>query len=398
MQARADHALRARYLRLSVSRCASAGVESFIVSVVVSSGRNDAEPAAGQPATSQSGFLRELHAFRGLAILSVVASHAFGGYLYNLRAMRPFDTAENAYYAVHEILWHGSTIYFALISGILFTRVLAGRGWTRFYRNKFTNVLLPYLVMSLFFLVVRYNVDTGLAIGAQFSFHRLAGQLAGGNAMFPYWYMPVLACLFLLTPVLSAVVRRSTGLTVLLACLPFAFSRTGNIPSFQSIGYFTGVYVAGLAIGLHYEAVLAWTSRHMRLLAGVATAASLVLLSSYILEWDRMGGVSQRESLYYIQKMALSGIAIVLLQRWMAKGGRLFDELATYSFTIYLIHAFLLAVLLHYAFRLHRAPVPLEVVIPMTLVLFVLLMGLSLLVSMGLKRLTGTRSRILVGT
>lgn len=344
-----------------------------------------------------AGFLRELHALRGLAILSVVASHAFGGYLYNLRATTPFGPAENAYYALHEIAWHGSTIYFTLISGILFTRVLADRGWRRFYRNKITNVMLPYVVMSLLFMVVRYNVDTGLALGVQLTFHHLAGQLAGGNTMFPYWYMPVLACLFLLTPVLSAIVSRSAWLTALLIAFPLICSRTGNIPSLQSIGYFTGVYVAGLLIGRHYEACLAWATRHRSLLWAVALGTSLVLFTSYVWAWDRLGPVSLRESLYYFQKLALAGLAVVALHEWQ-RGWRVLNSLATYSFTIYLIHAFLLGVLLHWAFRLHRPPVPLDVVVPVTFLVFVLLTGSSLLVSMALKRLTGSQSRLLVGT
>ena len=52
--------------------------------------------------------------------------------------------------AVSESLFHDSTIYFALISGLLFS-ALQSRGWSAFCSNKLANVISPYVVMTLLF-------------------------------------------------------------------------------------------------------------------------------------------------------------------------------------------------------------------------------------------------------
>ena len=53
--------------------------------------------------------------------------------------------------AVIETLFHDSTVYFALISGLLFSLVLQSRGWPAFWSNKLVNVISPYVVMTLLF-------------------------------------------------------------------------------------------------------------------------------------------------------------------------------------------------------------------------------------------------------
>ena len=83
----------------------------------------------------------------------------FGGYDRSLDASKVW--------VVNEALFHSSTSYFALISGILFALVLRTRGWTAFFRGKMLNVVSPYIVMTLLFTLygLRDNDYVGMFEG-----------------------------------------------------------------------------------------------------------------------------------------------------------------------------------------------------------------------------------------
>lgn len=84
--------------------------------------------------------LAHLQAFRGLAILCIVGAHSFS---FAIDLIRPETQAAFDPYldAGTRAVFHGSTIFFTLISGLLFTAVLRGRPWGQFYKRKLTGVL-----------------------------------------------------------------------------------------------------------------------------------------------------------------------------------------------------------------------------------------------------------------
>src|SRR6056297_2213580 len=78
----------------------------------------------------QPSFLGYLHSFRGFAIINIVFIHAFAYALFlaNDNSLDPKDPIGMA----NGLLFHNSTIYFAVISGILFSVVLKSKGYKRF--------------------------------------------------------------------------------------------------------------------------------------------------------------------------------------------------------------------------------------------------------------------------
>ena len=71
---------------------------------------------------SNNGFLGYVHSFRGFAILNIVAIHAVVVALIVPADWNPDPAAP--LYVLNETLFHDSTLYFALISGILFSSIL----------------------------------------------------------------------------------------------------------------------------------------------------------------------------------------------------------------------------------------------------------------------------------
>ena len=90
---------------------------------------------------TKPGYLTYLHGFRGVAILAIIGAHAWS-------VLGSFGAQETNpdyiwLYSVTETLFHGATLFFALISGLLYSRVLSGKSWGTFFRNKGANVILP---------------------------------------------------------------------------------------------------------------------------------------------------------------------------------------------------------------------------------------------------------------
>ncbi|MGB6037189.1 MAG: acyltransferase family protein, partial [Cryomorphaceae bacterium] len=141
----------------------------------------------------QISFLGYLHSFRGFSIINIVLIHAFGYALYDFNYQRidlqsPFSIA-------NEMLFHNSTIYFAVISGVLFSVVLKSKGYKKFYNSKLKNVLLPYLFLTLVFSIFNPVFDPPIFIPFQLQPDFISYLIAAfynfifGTAQFTYWYI-----------------------------------------------------------------------------------------------------------------------------------------------------------------------------------------------------------------
>ena len=255
--------------------------------------------------------LKELHGLRGVAILNVIIVHVFGAYGFFLSQVGTIDMATQRLQWANEIAWHGSTIYFALISGLLFSRVLVTRGWRRFFRNKLLNVILPYAVMTVLFTFVWYRPlpGEGLMVNAD-SFQPFISQVASnfvfGTTILIYWYIPVLACLFAATPAIYYFAKRNSAVIGVLAILPLFFTRTGVDVTIQSIIYYIGVYTVGIYAGINYERNLSFMRVHFGSFALISVATTISLWYFLSNDIDFIGSVSTREALFYIQKLSLA--------------------------------------------------------------------------------------------
>lgn len=109
---------------------------------------------------NKAGYLGYIHSFRGFALLNVVAVHAL-----SLAIIIPSNWVSDPtapLTVLSETLFHDSTIYFALISGLLFSAILRLRGYQDFYPSKAMYVLLPYIAV----LAVRLARLSGLRLPA----------------------------------------------------------------------------------------------------------------------------------------------------------------------------------------------------------------------------------------
>lgn len=266
------------------------------------------------PATTGK-FIPHLHAFRGFAILTIVAAHSWSSLLFSGEfATMP---GKNPVYAVTETLFHGSTLYFALISGLLFSLVLRHKGWRAFFRSKALNVLTPYALVSLFFLsafwpmYVQWFESQGMS--TNFPLVYLDGLLKG-TIMLPFWYIPILTALYLLTPLVDGLLsnKRTIWVVGVLALLPLAVSRTiyPDLLSARTVTYFLGAYALGMLVGTHYRTALQYVRDLLLPIWVAAVGCSLVALLLFLNEYEPGETYSLMQTLIYIQKLSIGALAL----------------------------------------------------------------------------------------
>jgi surface polysaccharide O-acyltransferase-like enzyme len=359
----------------------------------------------------QPSFLGYLHSFRGFAIINIVFIHAFAYALFDFNNQR--IDLESPFSIGNELLFHNSTIYFAVISGLLFSVVLKSKGYKRFYSSKFKNVLLPYLFLTLVFSIFNPVFDPPIFIPFQLqpdfgSYLRATFyNFIFGTAQFPYWYIPVLIFLYLVTPLLDYLMnikKWGTLFMVVIIALPIAISRVELMDmeehqlSLSTMIYFTGAYAAGIYFGTNTENRFSWVKKNMLLFVLIALLSSLALVYFQMQEINKFGGWSLMSALYYIQKMSLSGIIIVLFKNMGDRQPRWLNPVASYAFVIYFLHASFLDLLAEPIMPLSTMHeiAPLNLFLAALLYL-VLSISLSMLVGRIFKKLFGKSSKMLVG-
>tara|TARA_R110001632_G_scaffold10505_8_gene38842 strand:- start:6492 stop:7586 length:1095 start_codon:yes stop_codon:yes gene_type:complete len=356
-------------------------------------------------------FLGYLHSFRGFAIINIVFIHAFSYAIYEF-SNQSFDL-KSPYHIGNELLFHNSTIYFAVISGILFSVVLKSKGYKIFYSSKLKNVLLPYLFLTLVFSIFNpiFEPPIYIPFGLQADFvsylNAAFNNFIYGTAQFPYWYIPILIFLYLVTPLLDYVMhikKWGTFLMLVIIALPIAISRVelidmeGNHLYLSTMIYFTGAYAAGIYFGKNPEKLFSWVKKNMASFVLIALLSSAALLYFEIKEINKFGGWSLMSALYYIQKMSLSGIFIVLFKNRGNRQPRWLNPIATYAFVIYFLHGFFLDLLIEPLIPLST----MHEMAPFNLFLAGLIfltssMALSMLIGWIFKKLFGKYSKMLVG-
>ncbi|MDN2696108.1 acyltransferase [Janthinobacterium sp. SUN073] len=186
----------------------------------------------------KSKFRYSLENFRGIAIIFVMFSHIMsiqgigklGGYLY---------------YIVGD-----ATTWFVFISGYLFYYLEANNfKYGAYLMKKVKYVILPYLILSIpvifFWLSASQNVLYGLT---PLNF-MLWSLIAGGIAVGPMWFIPMIALFFTFTPAFRFLARTKAIYIVTLTFLIFSmFSSRSiyNANAFLSFLHFFGFYMLGI--------------------------------------------------------------------------------------------------------------------------------------------------------
>ena len=355
-----------------------------------------------------SGFLHYLHSFRGFAILCIVAVHAGIMPLVAANGFIEPDTSD-IIYVINEVLFHDSTIYFALISGLLFAAFLSDRGWKRFFRSKFLYIFLPYLFFSVLLSIGRPPSAPGESgslhpdLGSYMS--TLGLNVLYGKAMPIYWYIPVLFILYAFTPLLSLIFQgkgwvKWLGLPIML--LPLAISRQPIAFDYQfdwqNPLYFLGAYALGMWMGYQLNDSLTWIKSNKTWLTVIALLSFGLLFYLYTVEMEPLGITSLQETVHYINKLAIAALVIAYFAGKSTQP-KVITWLANDAFAIYFIHFVFIFLTMSPFIPIiqNEAYYPFNLVLTIPIIL-VLTLALSKGLIFLLKKLFRKNSRMFIGS
>ena len=345
-------------------------------------------------------FSAPLHAFRGLAILFIVAVHSWAVPIF-INSNGKKEASIKWVNTLNEVLFHDSTLFFTLISGVMFSIVLQNRGWSRFYKSKLINVLSPYLVATLAYSAFVWGFDSVkfIQMGVVEYLQLSIENALLGKGLFHLWYLPILAMLFLLTPILVFIKNHGTlnWLFWLIIISPIFISRTWPDFSWMTVVYFMGAYSLGMYVGANYEKTKTFINRYFGCLAIVTLATTVALVVLLRFENTTLGWVSVSESIFYVQKICMAALILRLFERSMSSVPRWLNLLANYAFAIYFIHGVFLYVSIVVLRSMGGVNFNAKQIILAGLVNLVLITIVSILIAAGLKRITGGKSKWVIG-
>jgi hypothetical protein len=289
----------------------------------------------------------------------------------------------------------GGTAYFVFISGFLYRHVFYGRtSYGDFMRKKALYVGLPYVVFGVPFAVI------GIVLGD------FIALFTTGRMQVAYWYIPCAFLLFLASPLFDRFIRlevkwRVAALLATIALALWIHRPVDNLNPVQSFLYVANFYLFGMLFYEYRAAIVAFVGRPPVIaalaLAIVAVAAiqALVLQNTSNIEHNFGDGwLPVGLDLMVVQKyvgiLLFCGIFSLLGDRASTP----LSFVADISFGLFFVHDAVLAVLM-------RLPVGLSPHIGEPYADLALYSVIVLLISIGIvlavKRLTGRRSRYIIG-
>jgi surface polysaccharide O-acyltransferase-like enzyme len=348
-----------------------------------------------------SSFIPHLHAFRGFAILTIIAAHAWS---FPIFWTGQLDSSGLTWlFNISETLFHGSTLYFAMISGVLYSLVLKSKSWKHFFKGKLHNVIMPFCVMTLVMTSINWSfaleqAPANMPPVIQFIFS-VFNNIVTGGAMVHFWYIPVLAFLFIMTPLLVFLHTQNRWVYVLIMVAPLIISRSA-FPEFlkpQSFIFFLGAYAIGLHIGSHYQQFLNWVARYKLPVTAIAIASTLAIACLYHWQYQPDGFYSARQTMIYIQKTAIFSLVIYWFSKREDNLPDWLMHLGSYSFAIYFLHVFFMWPFIVATNTLLTEYRVVEVVAPLGFLNLLWAVLTSMIVTKIIRISTGKYSRQLVG-
>ena len=318
--------------------------------------------------------------FRAFAIFLIVAGHS-----YDLAGIRLGSVLDDT---ISDLI-RGATALFVFISGFIFDYIFSVRyNYGNFILNRVTKLLAPYCVLT----VLAGFMFSGWAYGAV-SLDQLFRFFVFGDAFQAYWYIPFILLMFTFAPLhrffMNLRAFHQAVIIVVTLILSGLIQRpVGNDNAFQSVAFYTPVYLSGICLSLHREALLPIKKKNFALLlVAVVLLAVVQSISGQSGNMHKPFFVVQGFELMIFQKLALCFALAGLFSRFSSRPASIVQITADTSFAIFFLHPFVLRLVEHVTFfRLTNLPW-IDLFIATTAIV-----TLCSLCALAVKHLSGTRS------
>jgi surface polysaccharide O-acyltransferase-like enzyme len=293
-------------------------------------------------------FFRYIHNFRGIAILLIVLGHTISF----------LDAADDSLaVTVIRVTIFNSSAYFIFIAGFLFQFLLRKYQYTIYLRNKLSNVILPYFLVSIpgiFLCLVKnhpfYETVESISFKDWFLLRKIAHLYITGSHFFHFWFVPVICIFYICAPVFIWIDRhpRYYEFLPLFICFSIVVPRAQNDAFvLQNFIHFMPIYVFGMFCSHYQKAMLLFMKKYWQWVLTLAIGLT-------ILEIVSIDTGSFWTNVFYLNTISKSILSIVIFYLlWQFDAAipvrvhTIIGKIADLSFGIYFLHAYIIYVCMY---------------------------------------------------
>ena len=351
-------------------------------------------------------YLSYIHFLRGVAILYVISVHARGFESYWMSNPEIYSFLDS----FSDPSEGNGTTLFLFIGGFLFQHLTKNNFvFTKYLTQKFKNLILPYLIISIPLIWVRITTDFETpALPEGFSdwsvLHQAGHFLLTGAHLPPFWFISTIILFYFTAPVLHAIDNRKFYTYVfpfiLLACL-FTYRPDHNANPLLSYLHFIPVYMLGMCASFYKNKILSDDRKVLYALLVVylglcvAELAGWITTSRNISFEDVLTGETFAFNVYLLKALVLCFLWLTFFYQLREKHFSFLELLGSYSFGLFFVHYFFISIS-RMIFELYGIPFDFSLIT--YLIYFLIVLMASVLAVYFVKRITGRYSRYLIGS
>jgi probable poly-beta-1,6-N-acetyl-D-glucosamine export protein len=353
-----------------------------------------------------SRFLQYIHNLRGLAILFVVGVHA-GGYDSDWVSHPGLRQVLHSFFDPSE---GNGTVLFLFIGGFLFQHLTQNQfEYKKFLEQKFLNVILPYIIISIPLIILRMNTNyDSLSLPEDFQdrslWYQFFHHLITGSHMPPFWFISAIVLFYFSSPILHAIDTRNFyrfGFPLVILVALFTYRPIHNANPLLAYVHFLPVYIAGMWASYNKERILG---------LGWKLLAPLSLVYLVLTFFDLNGNLTAvREmhfetiiherillfNFYMLKALTLTLMLLIIFYKLRDRSMPLLEILGHYSFGVFFVHYILISIARK---LIEKTGVTIDFSLITYLSFFIFVLMLSIVMVRLVKKLTGRYSRYLIGS
>lgn len=315
--------------------------------------------------------------------------------------MLAFSWADNPdQQKILHIVYGNATILFVFIAGYLFQHLSLKFDTKKYYLSKLKFVLLPYFVISLPVVLYDVLVSPPATMSADFlaqpAWLQFLNYYWWGAHSHPMWFVPMIALFCFVGPLLITGDRNNILYWLLPIFILASFIVHRSLYPTNNFVHFFSVYVLGMFLSKHKNIINPLLMQNKVL---------IVLLISFVLIyiWQYFPITPQLKASMYVQKLIFTFLALGLLIKFEARTKHtVANIIANTSFGVYFVHAYIIeAIELLFIYMnqhfLSHSNISFQGNIMFHFLLSCLILLLSILLVLLIKRVMGNKTYILIG-
>lgn len=271
----------------------------------------------------------EINYLRGFAILAVISIHV-SAYFTKMDSINALTLVYMTIDAVSQF----AVPAFIFISGfVLYNKYNSNFDLKQFYLKRYKTIIPPYIIFSTFYIVVKLPVAKML--------HRtidmdILHMYLTGNALFHMWFFMLIIQLYILYPLILKIYNYSNNKSLALSFILSVLLSEYEVTSY--LFYF----VLGMYLNNHYKNLLIHKNYIVIPIFLIGTVTQIYVYMDMYFSYELLMHIPK----YIINTVTVvyfTVIFLVLLEishsLYNSKKLKSIDNLGSYSFAIYLIHA-----------------------------------------------------------